>query len=86
MNINKAVELMKLLDEFYINQVDDDRYIIGVKEYDDDFRPVICIIDGERIDYCLDDLYNNGCAYEPIDFEQLNKLQRFVKIMQGGIK
>lgn len=83
MEIDKAIKLMKSLDEIYIKQVDDDRYIVGLQEHDEDFKPVICIIDGKDITYCLGDLYNNGCDYEDIDFEQLGKLQKFVAMLQG---
>ena len=83
MEIDKAIKLMKSLDEIYINQVEDDRYIIGLRERDEDFKPVICIIDGKDITYCLDDLYNNGSDCEEIDFDQLGKLQTFVTMIQG---
>ena len=83
MEIDKAIKLMKSLDEIYIKQVDKIRYIIGVKEYNDDFKPVICIIDGKDITYCLDDVYNNSNNYEEIDFEQLYKLQKFIAMIQG---
>lgn len=86
MEIDKAIKLMKSLDEIYIKQVDNDRYIVGLQERDADFKPVICIIDGKDITYCLDDLYNNGCDSEAIDFDQLYKLQKFIAMIQGEEK
>ena len=83
MKINKAIELMKYLDEIYITQLNQNRYEIGLKDYDDDFKRVVCIVDNDCVEYCLDDLYNNGCNYEQIDFEQLNKLQNFIKMLKN---
>lgn len=83
MKINEAIKLMKSLTNIEIDQLSANRYRIYLKEYDDEFKRVVCIIDGDRVEYCLDDLYNNGCDYEQIDFEQLNELQQFVKMLQS---
>lgn len=82
MKIDKAIKFMKILDEVSIEEVDKDRYVIRIKKYNTKFRQVICIIDCGQIEYCLEDLYNNGRDYEPIDFEQLNKLQQFTTMLQ----
>ena len=83
MKINEAIKLMKSLTNIKIDQLSANRYRIYLKEYDDEFKRVVCFIDGDRIEYCLDDLYNNGCDCEQIDFEQLNELQQFVKMLQN---
>ena len=82
MNINKAIKLMKSLDNIHIEHVGGNRYFVRVKEYNDDYKPVICIIDGDNIEYYLDDLYNNSSNVEEIDFDQLNILQEFVKMLK----
>ena len=83
MKINQAIKLMKTLDNICIEQLNENRYKISLKEYDEDFKRIVCIIDHDQVEYCLDDLYNNGCNYEAIDFEQLKQLQEFVKILQN---
>ena len=83
MRIDKAIKLMKSLENIHIELVEDNRYFVRVKEYDDDYKPVICIIDGDDIEYYLDDLYNNSSNVEEIDFDQLNVLQEFVKMLKN---
>lgn len=83
MRIDKAIKLMKSLDNIHIELVEDNRYFVRVKEYDDDYKPVICIIDGDDIEYHLDNLYNNSSNVEKIDFDQLNVLQEFVKMLKN---
>lgn len=83
MKIDKAIKLMKSLDNISIEIVDDNRYFVRVKEYNDDYKPVICIIDGEDVEYHLDNLYNNSSNVEEIDFDQLNVLLNFVKTLHG---
>ena len=83
MKINQAIKLMKTLDNISIEQLNENRYTIALKEYDEDFKRVVCIIDNNQIEYCLVDLYNNSCNYEAIDLDQLKQLQEFVKILQN---
>lgn len=83
MKINEVIKLMKSLTNIEIEQLSANRYRIGLKEYDDEFKRVVCIIDDDSVEYCLEDLYNNGCNYEQIDFEQLNELQQFVKMLHS---
>ena len=82
MKIDKSIKFMKCLDDVTILEKLNGSYDVMLKEYDDDLKPIVCNIDGDTITYYMSDVYNNSCDYEEIDFDQLNKLQEFVKILK----
>lgn len=82
MTIDKAIKFMKCLDDVTILEQLDGSYDVMLKQYNDELKPIICNINGDRISYSISDVYNNGCDCEEIDFDQLNKLQDFVKMLK----
>ena len=82
MKIDKAIKFMKYLDDVTILEQLDGSYDVMLKQYDDELKPISCNINGDTITYSMGDVYDNGCDYEEIDFDQLNKLQEFVKILK----
>lgn len=80
-NLMKNLKLLSILDDYVIEE-NDEAYIIECKCYDyKKFKQLYVCINKKtnNIEYCMDDLYNNGFNSEAIDMTQLEKLQKIYK-------
>lgn len=79
MKFVNILEFLELLKEIDIESRGNCK-IVRLKDYDEEtYKPLASYVDEYgNIDYCIEDIYNNGSDVEEIDLDSLEKLKLII--------